>query len=435
VTTVVRSRRRRRNERGAGVVEFAIVAPVLFLLMFASIDFSLILIGSTVGGNAAREGARVGIINYECADQSCTNDHTGAAVNNYGLIVTAVNRLLGNLVRGTPTVSVRCLDVDTSSSKACQYGTIDLDRDLIEVTVVWQHIGASPFVSNSSHTEVAKMVISGKPDFTTTTTTSTTPSSTTTTSSTTTSTTPPTPALSSLQFFDDDHDGKVDRVAAVFTQTPSGCTSGWSVSGVPSSGTLGSPSISGNTVTLPINEGSGAADTAQGSFSVTFAPSGSCQASGFTQAPADRANPVPTSVSFPNRGSTAGLMQSGDTIAVTFSEAMSGVPSTASVTETDASPSDVLIVAGVTPTGGFNTGSNIVDNNKSATFPGTAGNVVLSNGNKTITVTVSGTCTGDCNKLNTGAAAVWTYAPNTSLTDVASNAAAGSYVSPSQQIF
>jgi hypothetical protein len=188
-------------------------------------------------------------------------------------------------------------------------------------------------------------------------------------------------------------------------------------------------------VTLPINEGSGAADTSQGSFSVTLAPAGSCQATGFTQAPADKANPVAVSVTFPNRGATAGLMQSGDTIAFTFSEAMSGVPTTAAVTETDDNPSDVLVVAGLTPAGGFNTGSNIVDNSKSATFPGTAGNVVLSNGNKTITVTVSGTCTGDCGKLNTGSAATWTYSPATSLTDLTSNAAAGSYASASQQIF
>jgi hypothetical protein len=194
--------------------------------------------------------------------------------------------------------------------------------------------------------------------------------------------------------------------------------------------------VSGSTVTLPINEGAGAADTAVGSFLVSFKPGGGCLATGFSNmAPVDKANPVPTTVTFPARGTTAGLMQSGDTFSVTFSEAMSGVPTTASVTETDASPSDVLIVAGITPAGGFNTGSNIVDNNKSATFPGTAGNVVLSNGNKTITVTVSGTCTGDCNKLNTGAAAVWTYSPNTSLTDLASNAAAGSFASASQQIF
>jgi hypothetical protein len=106
------------------------------------------------------------------------------------------------------------------------------------------------------------------------------------------------------------------------------------------------------------------------------------------------------------------------------------------VTETAASPSDVLIVAGITPAAGFNTGSDIIGNNKSANFPGIAGNVVLSNGNKTITVTVSGTCTGDCGHLNTGAAATWTYTPATTLTDLAANAAAGSYVrSPAQQIF
>jgi Flp pilus assembly protein TadG len=441
--TLLRYLLRRRAQGGAGVVEFAIVAPVLFLVMFTAIDFSLILIGSTVGGNAAREGARVGIIHYECADTSCSLDHNGNPVDNNGLIVTAVNRLLGSLVRGTPTTTVRCLDVDTLGAKDCQYGTIDLDRDLIEVKVVWQHIGASPFVSNASHTETARMVISGKPDIAATgaTTTSTTTSTTTTTTApgptTTTTTAAPSPTINTLELFDDDHDGKVDRVAAVFSAAVPGCTSGWSMAGAPSGGTLGAPSVAGNTVTLPINEGAGAADTALGSLQVSFTPVGACAATGFSDmAPADKANPVPLSVTFPSRGATPGLMEANDSIAVTFSEAMSGVPATpAAVTETHASPSDVLIVAGLTPAGGFNTGSNIVDNNKSATFTGAGGNVAVTNLGKTITVTVSGACTGDCNKLSTGGAAVWTYAPATSLRDLASNSAAGAFTSAGQQIF
>lgn len=151
--------RSRRAGEGATLLEFAIVAPVLLLLMFTMIDLSLIIIGNTVGGNAAREGARVGIIDYECAD-----NRPGCNPANYDKIVAAVDRLLGGLVRERKPVEVRCLASPDLTQKDCRRGVVRLDRDLIEVTVRWRHIGASPFVANSWHTQVARMVIVGKPD-------------------------------------------------------------------------------------------------------------------------------------------------------------------------------------------------------------------------------------------------------------------------------
>ena len=50
------------------MVEFAVIATVLFLLLFGFISLALIEIGNSAGSNAAREGARVGIINFDCAD-------------------------------------------------------------------------------------------------------------------------------------------------------------------------------------------------------------------------------------------------------------------------------------------------------------------------------------------------------------------------------
>lgn len=54
------TRRTRRSERGASAVEFAIVAPLLFLLLFGIIEFARAISVYTAVSTAAREGARYG---------------------------------------------------------------------------------------------------------------------------------------------------------------------------------------------------------------------------------------------------------------------------------------------------------------------------------------------------------------------------------------
>jgi Flp pilus assembly protein TadG len=53
-------RRFRRSERGAAAVEFAVVAPVLLLFIFAIIDFGRFLATHNRLVSAVREGARAG---------------------------------------------------------------------------------------------------------------------------------------------------------------------------------------------------------------------------------------------------------------------------------------------------------------------------------------------------------------------------------------
>ena len=52
----------RKNRRGAAVVEFAVVAPVFFLLIFGMIEYGRMVMVQQVLTNASREGARVGIL-------------------------------------------------------------------------------------------------------------------------------------------------------------------------------------------------------------------------------------------------------------------------------------------------------------------------------------------------------------------------------------
>jgi Flp pilus assembly protein TadG len=62
-------RRLRRGERGAELVELAVVLPLLLILIAGIVDFGFLLQSYEVVTNAAREGARIGVLpGYNTAD-------------------------------------------------------------------------------------------------------------------------------------------------------------------------------------------------------------------------------------------------------------------------------------------------------------------------------------------------------------------------------
>lgn len=54
-----------KNQDGATLVEFALIAPLLFLLIFGIIEFGLLLFNQHVITTSSREGARAGIVARE----------------------------------------------------------------------------------------------------------------------------------------------------------------------------------------------------------------------------------------------------------------------------------------------------------------------------------------------------------------------------------
>lgn len=53
---------RKLNERGVVAAEFALLLPVFLLILFGIIEFGMLMYGREVVTNAAREGARAGIV-------------------------------------------------------------------------------------------------------------------------------------------------------------------------------------------------------------------------------------------------------------------------------------------------------------------------------------------------------------------------------------
>ena len=245
------------------------------------------------------------------------------------------------------------------------------------------------------------------------------------------------PALVTLSLLDNNGNGKVDRVTALFSETLQAYTAGtapWTLANVPSGGTLASAARATATITLTLTEGAGAANTSVGAMTVAMAANaaGARDALGnlasFTATtPLDRAKPAAVTITDTN-GSTDGRVQPGDTVVITFTEplAPASVPSSTTVTLTDptGNGSDTLTMVGVT-NGARSLGSNnyITLNTGVASFTGST--VALSNADRTITVTVGPTCAGTgCGALGQQTTnANYSFLAAPTLTDTAGNTA------------
>jgi Flp pilus assembly protein TadG len=73
LTFTRRLRARARSERGAEIIEFALVTPIFALLIAAMFDFGFLFRNWELMTNAAREGARVGVLPSYACDGSTTD--------------------------------------------------------------------------------------------------------------------------------------------------------------------------------------------------------------------------------------------------------------------------------------------------------------------------------------------------------------------------
>ena len=115
-----------KKESGIAAVEFALVLPLLLLVLFGTIEFGILMYDQSVITNAAREGARWGAVKsialshpISCADPNvsviqggspatCSGTGTGTAcyvASNYS---TQYLITFGTATPGNPTVTVSC---------------------------------------------------------------------------------------------------------------------------------------------------------------------------------------------------------------------------------------------------------------------------------------------------------------------------------------
>lgn len=247
------------------------------------------------------------------------------------------------------------------------------------------------------------------------------------------------PTVSSMVMQDIDNDGRIDKVLVTFNETLASYTAGnapWTLTNVPSSGTISSVSVSGAVATVNITEGAGAKDTAVGNFKLALTSSATGirdtvgnRSSFAATAPSDGAKPVPVTVLLTNKsGNTAGKADVGDFATITYSEPLS-VVSACTTWSNDANNQSASVTATITNNaaidpltlgapcanfGTLNLNGDYVSSTRTFSPTTTAWDVA----SETLTITL-GT---PSSSVNTGVGnAVPTYSPTASLKDPAGN--------------
>lgn len=112
------------NQRGAVVIEFAVVVLLLLLILFAILEFSFTFLQRHFVANAAREGIRIGVRaqNYNCFDESDSSPPCKKAQS------------LANEVYRKGTVIAQLTDCTTNpKGYLCTLYQSDMERVTIEV--------------------------------------------------------------------------------------------------------------------------------------------------------------------------------------------------------------------------------------------------------------------------------------------------------------
>jgi Flp pilus assembly protein TadG len=157
--------RRGDRDRGAVLVEAALVLPLLLFLFLGFFDFTWAELKESDATNAARDGARVGILGGATATTAAQSDCTAGDA----AFEAICNEVKSNLTAApVSTVQVQCYDavgsaVETATAVACDDASLEADRSTIEVIVVWERVPMTfvgkTFFGESTVTTKSRMVI------------------------------------------------------------------------------------------------------------------------------------------------------------------------------------------------------------------------------------------------------------------------------------
>jgi Flp pilus assembly protein TadG len=119
--------RKKRDDRGAALVEFAIVAVLLFTLIFGILVFGLLLSKKQTVVQAANEGARSAVpITYHVVDGTTPSYIVTPVTSQVSTSLATTGRSCSDALGTTCTVVVN--QCSSGSSTYCVYVTVTLDN-------------------------------------------------------------------------------------------------------------------------------------------------------------------------------------------------------------------------------------------------------------------------------------------------------------------
>jgi Flp pilus assembly protein TadG len=100
----MRLHRRTRGDRGAVAVEFALIVPLLLILVFGIVNFAVILSQQLALNNGVRQGTRLAVVAGNVSNQSC------------GQVVTSTQQTSGPAIAmNTSQIKVRVQRVNSAT--------------------------------------------------------------------------------------------------------------------------------------------------------------------------------------------------------------------------------------------------------------------------------------------------------------------------------
>ena len=121
-----------REEKGATAIEFALIAPILFLLMMGIMEFGLVLYANNIVENATTAGARFGITGSDYAGEGRVVKPVTGPTDRVAVIRENIRNKAGSLLDPNK-LSISCqalgntfggLPTNSTGDYACS-GTID----------------------------------------------------------------------------------------------------------------------------------------------------------------------------------------------------------------------------------------------------------------------------------------------------------------------
>jgi Flp pilus assembly protein TadG len=153
-----------REERGAAVVEFAFVIPVLAALVFGIIEFGFAFNSQLEIRSASREGARLAVVDNGCSGNACSGQSASTRRDN---IISATRSKASGLASvNNVKISVSCSNAPsdcsalTASSIGTATATVCLNYTLQSVTGLF-----APILNNKTLSSKATMRLEAVPTF------------------------------------------------------------------------------------------------------------------------------------------------------------------------------------------------------------------------------------------------------------------------------